>query len=289
MTTNAPCRLLLVGGDGFVGTALRMLLPSHGFEVLATSRRPGAPLHLDLLHPDAFEIPANVDAALLCAAVSQPVVCEADPDGSRRINVDGPAHLLPRLAAAGIRTLVLSSDKVFDGTRPMRRRDEPVCPVIPYGRQKAEMEQVALAAGAAVLRLSRVVSADMALLHGWVADLADGRAIRPFSDMRLAPVDVARVARLAAAILGSWDHGGGIFQASGAADITYAEMALALAAWTGADPALVLPQPAPPAVAGSVLSRHTTLDMRREVELFGIGHPTLDDLRPLFTVADDVS
>jgi len=285
MTANVPRRLLLVGGDGFVGAALRTLLPAHGFEVLATSRRAGAPLHLDLLHPDAFQIPANLDAALLCAAVAKPVACEEDPDGSRRINVDGPANLLPRLAAAGIRTLVLSSDKVFDGTRPMRRRDEPVCPAIPYGRQKAEMERVALDAGAAVLRLARVVSAEMALLRGWVADLAAGRAIHPFSDMRLAPVEVTRVARLAAAILASWDHGGGIFQASGAADVTYAEMALALAAWTGADPALVQPQPAPPAVAGSILSRHTTLDMRRETELFGIGHPTLDDLRPLFIPA----
>jgi dTDP-4-dehydrorhamnose reductase len=268
--TAAGRRVLLLGGDGFVARELARDLPLLGWEVLSTSRRPGAALRLDLADPDAFVPPPGVAAAVLVAAVARPAACEADPDGSRLVNADAPARLLPRLAGAGVRVLALSSDKVFDGTVPMRRRDDPPCPAGEYGRQKAAMEASALAAGAAVLRLSRVVAPGFALFAGWRADLAAGRPITPFADMTLAPVEARRVAALVSAILLS--GGDGVYQASGDRDLTYAEAAQFLAAAWGADPALVRPLPAPVAVAGARLPAHTTLDMSRERGEFGVGN-----------------
>lgn len=272
--TGAARRVLLLGGDGFVALELARHLPRLGWEVLPTSRRPGAERRLDLADPDAFVPPPGVDAAVLVAGVARPAACEADPAGSRAVNADGPARLLPRLAAAGLRVLALSTDKVFDGTAPMRRRDEPPRPAIEYGRQKAAMEAAALAAGAAVLRLSRVVAPGFALFSGWRAELAAGRPIAPFADMTLAPVEASRVADLVSAVLRS--GGGGVYQASGDRDLTYAEAALALARAWGADPDLVRPVPAPAAAAGPRLSAHTTLDMSRERAEFGIGHADAD-------------
>jgi len=235
--------LLIVGGDGTVATALAAHLTARGIGFHATTRRaprPDRPF-LDLAAESGFELAdAGYGSAVICAAVARLAACAADPAGSRAVNVTGTAALARRLAANGTRVLYLSTDKVFDGTRPRRRADEPTCPATEYGRQKAEAEAAVLALpGGTVLRLSKVIHPGMTLFEGWAADLRAGRAIAPFADMGFAPVTTSMVASTIEAVLAR--GGPGLWQLSAPEDVTYAAAALHIARRLGAPEALVRP------------------------------------------------
>jgi len=123
-----------------------------------------------------------------------------------------------------------------------------------------------------VVRLTKVISSDMALLTGWVQALRAGEAIRPFSDMTMAPVPLRFAVQALAGV--AERRLPGITQVSAEQDITYEEAARHLAQRLGADPALVEPvraeecSPHPEA-----LPRHTTLDTSRLRAELGLTPP----------------
>ena len=63
----------------------------------------------------------------------------------------------------------------------------------------------------------------MPLITGWIDCLPRGEPIRPFSDLMIAPLSMAIVTDALAKIVEG--RHGGIFQASGARDVSYAEVA----------------------------------------------------------------
>lgn len=269
---------LVVGGDGLIGGAVAARLRAGGGAVIATTRRSGAisgsDFRLDLADdPGGWPELPEVDAAVLCAAVARLGECEADPAASRRVNVDGALALARRLADRGSYVLLLSSDKVFDGTRPARTRGDARSPATEYGRQKSAAEQGLLALGpeCAVLRLSKVLSPALELVRGWRGALEAGRTIAPFHDMYLAPVSVDFVSEMIIQLLA--ERRPGIFQASGDRDVSYETLARALADAVGADGALVKPVAAGPDLPPPARPRHSTLDMGLEARLFDLSQP----------------
>ncbi|HWB49847.1 MAG TPA: sugar nucleotide-binding protein [Stellaceae bacterium] len=275
-------KFLIVGGDSEIAGAAAAYLRGRGHEVLATTRRENRVAadrpYLDLAQPASdWPIPAGIDAACLCAAVARLNDCARDPAGSGQVNVTGIATLSDRLLARGIPVLFLSTDKVFDGSRPHVPADAPPCPVSEYGRQKAAAE-AALAAHmprgepAAILRLAKIVSPGMDLLRGWIAALGAGKPIRAFHDMHMAPTPVALVAQAIERLLA--DPGPGIYQLTGPRDMAYSAVALHLAQKLGADAALV--EQVGAASAGlppGSTAPHTTLDSSALRERFGIVVP----------------
>jgi dTDP-4-dehydrorhamnose reductase len=274
--------VLIVGGDSEIAGAATAHLRDCGHEILATTRRPDriAPdrPHLDLSRPvDDWPIPPGIDAVCLCAAIARLGDCANDPAGTARVNVTGIATLSDRLLARGIPVLFLSTDKVFDGTRPHVPAETPPCPVSEYGRQKAAAE-AALAthmrqgAPAAILRLAKIVSPGMGLLRGWITSLSAGQSIRAFYDMHMAPTPVALVAEAIERLLA--EPRTGISQLTGPLDIAYSDVALHLAQKLGADPALVEKVSAYSAglPLGSTVP-HTTLDSTALQQRFGIAAP----------------
>ena len=275
-------KFLIVGGDSEIAAATAFYMRERGYEVLATTRRPeraapDRPL-LDLAGPvEDWPVPAGIDAACLCAAIARLNDCANDPEGSARVNVVGITTLTDRLLARGVPVLFLSTDKVFDGSRPHVPADAPTCPASEYGRQKAAAEAALVAqmqrgAPAAILRLAKIVSPGMDLLRGWIASLGAGKPICAFHDMHMAPTPVALVAAAIERLLA--EPQAGIFQLTGPRDIAYSEIALHLAAKLGADPALVEKVSAYSAglPAGST-APHTTLDSGGLRERFGIAVP----------------
>ncbi len=174
-------KILIVGGDSEIASATAAHLQRAGFDIAATTRRrervaADRPF-LDLGGPVAdWPIPDGVTGAAVCAAIARLADCTRDPIGSARVNVTGTVALADRLLMRGIPVLFLSSDKVFDGTRPLVPADAPTCPVSEYGRQKAAAEaalreRMGAGAPAAILRLAKVVSPGMELLRQWIASL----------------------------------------------------------------------------------------------------------------------
>ena len=239
--------LLIVGGNSEIGAASYRAMKAQGKPVAATTRRPeriapDRPL-LDLADPlDSWEPPQGTRAACVCAAVARLAACAADPDGAARINVVQTLALIEQLLARGIYVLFLSTNQVFDGRAPHVPADAPHSPVSEYGRQKARTEAalrgfVARGAPVAILRLAKVVSADMPLIERWIRDLSRGQPIRAFNDLTLAPTPTDLVCAAISSLLE--DRAGGMFQLSGPRDVTYADVARFLASYLGAEPALV--------------------------------------------------
>ncbi|HYM32817.1 MAG TPA: sugar nucleotide-binding protein [Candidatus Cybelea sp.] len=271
MPAKAP--VLVVGGDGLIGRALVRDLRARGHEVIATSRRPGSgALVLDLAEPASWPVLPAVSAAVIVSAVARLNDCERDPQAAHRVNAAAPALLAERFAARGVQSLLLSTDKVFDGTRAMRGRDDAHCPLTEYGRQKAWAERAVLRAGGGVLRLSKVLSPELDLLRVWRVQLLAGQPIAPFHDMWLAPVTVEMVCGLAARLIARGARG--IYHCTGAEDLSYVELARALARAIGADEALMQPKSAAGVIPPAMRVRHSTLEMRGEAE--GLPNPEFE-------------
>jgi dTDP-4-dehydrorhamnose reductase len=273
---------LVVGGDGLIGRALTRRLEGEGRAVLATTRRHGCASrnrpHLELAQdPSAWTPPQPVSVAFLLAAAANQLSCCADPAASRRINVDHTVALARRLVSLGAFVVFTSTNLVFDGEEARY----PTCalphPTSEYGRQKAEAEQALLALGprVAVVRLTKVLAAEMPLIGRWVEALKAGRAVEAFTDLICAPMPVDFVAE-ALARIGAHAKGG-LFHLSGADEVSYADLARSLARRLGVDSALV--RPTTSAAAGVTLQslpRHSSLDARDVAESFSLPPPRLD-------------
>ena len=153
VTPFVPKPVLLLGGSGQVGQALRRLLP----DAVAPTRD-----ELDLTDPAAVEaLDLSGHDVIINAAAMTAVDAAETGEGSAlawRLNAQLPAQLARRAAAEG-RTLVhYSSDYVFDGRTREHDEDEALTPVGEYGRTKAAGDlAVSVAPRHYVLRTSWVV------------------------------------------------------------------------------------------------------------------------------------
>ena len=77
------------------------------------------------------------DAVVHCAAWTAVDACEADPDRALRVNALGTRYVAEAAARAGAHVLCLSTDYVFDGTKPSPYVEwDPPNPQSVYGRSK---------------------------------------------------------------------------------------------------------------------------------------------------------
>jgi len=258
-------RLLVVGGTGLIGRGLTSYLRARDPAVLVTSRSPGrlpGPfLRFDLAEPVWPALP-NISVAVICAAITRQSECRRDPAATRHINVVQTLKLIRELIAAETFVVFLSTNLVFDGCQPRQKPDAPLSPRTEYGRQKAEVER-ALAQWpdrTAVIRLTKVFHPGLPLLQSWRQDLCSGRPVTAFSDYVCSPIDLRRVIPgIARVALGRLP---GVWQFSGPADISYAELAQSVARQCGAAASCVRTVPAPPGFLEH-LPAHTTLDAKR--------------------------
>ena len=119
--------ILITGAGGQLGTALAEVFP----EARAVSRG-----EWDVVEPFPFE--ERPELVLHAAAWTKVDAAESDPDGARRVNVQGTRSVVE----LGAPVVYYSSDYVFDGTKgePYVESD-PTSPLGVYGRTKLEGEQ----------------------------------------------------------------------------------------------------------------------------------------------------
>lgn len=131
-------RLLITGGSGDLGRPLCKLAIAAGHEVWATyvnhpeRIKAGQPTRVDLTDKEA------IDA--LVRTVAPDIIIHTAVDQSSPEMIVNSAMYLRDVARASIRFINLSSDLVFDGTKPPYREDSPYCPLSDYGRAKAKAE-----------------------------------------------------------------------------------------------------------------------------------------------------
>jgi len=142
-------KVLLLGGHGLLGTALRATVPT-GVEVAAPRR-----VQVDVT--DRASLARAMDAAepawvINCAAMTAVDAAEKAAEDTMRINAAAVATIGALAHARGARVLQPSTDYVFDGPRdtPWRETDTPQ-PRSVYARSKREGEVQLLASGADAL------------------------------------------------------------------------------------------------------------------------------------------
>ncbi len=261
-------RVLIVGADGLLGGALRRHCRQAGQRVVATSLldipdKDGL-LFLDLSQPpETWPSLPRCNAAILCAAITSLETCRRDPTGTRTVNVLHTLELARRLATAGCFVVFISSNLVFDGGRPNRKPDEPLCPQNEYGSQKAEAEKglLELECPVAIVRLTKVFHRDLPVLRKWIASLDSGLPVRPFADMVCSPITLDATVNTIAQV--AMSRNGGIWQLSGSKDASYANIARQIACRRNCDPSLVQPTSAKEAGYPDSLPAHSTLDATR--------------------------
>lgn len=229
-------RVLVVGGDSLVGSALKRHCRKLGLAIDASSRRAGArqapgAVFLDLGDPDFTVLQrGRYDVAFICAAVTSMQACQSDPARSRRINVDSTLSLMRRLADNGTHLVFLSSSQVFDGETPMPDEAAPTGPKNEYGAQKLAVEEAIErdALPAAILRVTKVLSDHpVGVFKGWFEALAKGQPVQAATNMALSPVMVGDVAE-AAERLAAGRHRG-IWHLGSSDDIGYFDAARLMA------------------------------------------------------------
>ncbi len=199
----SPHMLLVLGGSGFLGPALRKAKGAE--ELVFTHHAHAAPgSHaFDVRHSSVADLlrvtGGRPSAALILAGVTNIDACARDPLLTGKINVDGIVRVIRELRALGILPVFTSSDAVFDGTHACWREDEEVHPILTYGRQKLAVESylAGLPLPWLAVRLPKLISAarnSRCMLTGWVEALGRSERIPCATDQYFTPADAGDVA-----------------------------------------------------------------------------------------------
>jgi len=284
--------ILVVGGDSLVGGGLFRALKRRGHRVLASTRRrdtlDAQRVYLDFESETPFQVPPGIQYAFLVAAATNYDRCEKDPL-AYRINVE----LIPRLVASFLEqplfVTFISTNSVFGGERAWPHEEDPHAPGIAYAKQKSEGEKVIRASAQRlnasdrlnIVRLTKILNRDTPPLPAWFSAWKRGETVQPFSDLVFAPMSVRFVGEALATI--GENRIPGDLHLSGAANVTYLDLVIALAERLKIDPTLISPTTAvEKGVNIPFKPRYSGLGMRRTTELSGIVPQTLAE------VADDL-
>ncbi|HEX6850086.1 MAG TPA: NAD(P)-dependent oxidoreductase [Candidatus Polarisedimenticolaceae bacterium] len=226
-------RVILIGGNGFLGTALTSRLRAAGRDFVVASRSGTVPVDVAEGVPQALV--ADADAVVnLASILGRPRI---DEGTYRAVNAEGARRVAEACAAAGVRRLVhVSTTGVLGptGTTPLDE-SAPPRPETPYERTKLEGERAARAfARTVVLRPGHVYGPGdrhmlpfyRSIAKGTFRTIGGGRALWQ-------PVHVDDVARAIELALDAPGTEGGIFHVAGSERLSLGAFAARIAAALG--------------------------------------------------------
>lgn len=195
-------RILLTGGNGQVGQALRQVLPPST-TVVAPDRN-----GLDMAKPDTIRstvrdyLPTLILNAAAYTAVDR---AETEADLAMAVNGIAPGVLAEEAKRINATLVHYSTDYVFDGSKPgaYTESDTPN-PLSVYGKTKLAGEQAVRAVGAAhyILRTSWVYAAEGANFVNTILRLASERPeLRIVDDQTGAPTWARAIAEMTVQML----------------------------------------------------------------------------------------
>jgi len=196
-------RLVVAGASGFLGRTL-FESAADRFDVLGTFHETpiesdaGRVLQTDLTEPPFTDLRAfDPDAIVNCAALADVDGCERNPSTARRLNRTLPATVAEFADATDTRLVHVSTDAVFDGSRPLWSEVDEPNPVNVYGETKHQGERAVLARNddALVVRTNFFGWGDGGTLAEWMlSTLEAGDELTGLSDVYFSPMYVGDLA-----------------------------------------------------------------------------------------------
>ena len=242
-------RYLIIGGDGLIGFALKNFLKKSGATVLSTTRNKikyDDSIYLDLADKlgnwDSRKFIGSFDAVIFCSGITEVEKCEKNKLITRLVNVENVIKLAKILERNCKHIIYLSSNAVFDGSYKYPSHNDIPSPINEYGRQKLDVENTLLKlypSCITILRLTKVLGSRNLLFDNWSLALKNGDAIKPFSNMYIAPIPLFFVISVISIVLER--NINGILHLSGDKDVSYADIAFEAVSWLGANRKQVLP------------------------------------------------
>lgn len=219
---------LIVGGDSTIGKALGNYWKKNNIDFHSSTRKSDLVSderpYIDLSDKSSF-INANLsyDVAIIAAGVTSIDKCEVNQEETRKINVINTSLLINKLYDAGVYVMFLSSNQVFDGSKPFRKSTDNKNPINEYGKQKSEVEDFMIPLKyKCILRMTKVFDKELKIAKEWRKKILRMDEIHPFSDMPLAPVDISVVVKCINNLVSK--ECTGIHHIPSGADITYEEL-----------------------------------------------------------------
>jgi dTDP-4-dehydrorhamnose reductase len=174
-------KILVTGSNGLLGQKLTdLLIQDSGIELIATgrgkNRHPMSDsdagytyIELDITDNQSVEIllrDVKPDIVIHTAAMTQVDDCEFEKELCVSLNIDCVEQLARLSQKLDYRLIHLSTDFIFDGTKPMYKEDDEPNPLSYYGWSKLEAEKKVLefSKNYAILRT--------VLVYGKVADMS---------------------------------------------------------------------------------------------------------------------
>jgi dTDP-4-dehydrorhamnose reductase len=283
-------RIVLTGASGQLGSYLVEPLAAAGHDLSAwsgsdTGRRGGRRLiPVDLTDAETTAralAEADPEVILHAAALSSTEDVRRDPDRGFAVNVVATGRLADWCLRRDRRLVYVSTDMVFDGSKPWNREDDPAEPVLAYGRTKRAAEP-------AVLALPRGLVARVSLLFGptrsgrvaffdrTVAALEQGQPQTLFEDEFRTPLDFATAAAVLTRLAESETTG--LLHVAGRERVSRYDLVRRAAAALGLDPGLVRANRRRDVVLAEPRPADVSLDTSRLVALDpDLNRPTIEE------------
>lgn len=232
---------LLTGATGYLGQYLVRELEAESTGFLAcsgtsTSSHKTVPYHsIDLTNQSLVtSLLEKIQPRTIihCAALARQLECWQNPERAHQINAETTAHLAREAVRLGCRLIYVSTDLVFDGTKPHLQEDDGPNPISIYGRTKWEGEKAAqLCPSSLIARISLLFgpsfSGKPSFFDHQVQNLLRGQPLHLFEDEWRTPLSVATAAK--ALILLSRSDRTGVIHLAGNDRLSRLEMGKILA------------------------------------------------------------
>jgi len=157
----------ITGSNGYVGGCVKNYFAARDWEIFELTRRPKAGMRAaqfqlgDDLSPQLL---AGVGAVVHCAYDFKPLTWKEIAE----VNIQGSRKILEAARAAGIPKIIfISSISAFDGCKSL------------YGKAKLEIEKIALANGALVIRPGLVWGNPASAMFGKLAEQVQKKSVIP--------------------------------------------------------------------------------------------------------------
>ena len=138
-------KLLIVGGNGYLGNKLKNYLENKHYKVDHTSRKgSNGAIKFDLVEPKSIlklDL-QSYDTAFISAAISSPDICTNEFEYAWKVNVTHTAELINLLLRKGLKIIFFSSDTVYG--EQIEPFDESInCkPLGKYALMKRQIEEM---------------------------------------------------------------------------------------------------------------------------------------------------